>query len=33
MQDLATSQQWLVVDVRCRLPLPAWDGVHQMCDP
>ncbi|WP_328394213.1 FAD-dependent monooxygenase [Streptomyces sp. NBC_00390] len=33
MQDLAASQQWLVVDVRCRLPLPAWDGVHQLCDP
>jgi 3-(3-hydroxy-phenyl)propionate hydroxylase len=33
MQDLATPQQWLVVDVRCRLPLPAWDGVHQICDP
>ncbi|MFF3468292.1 bifunctional 3-(3-hydroxy-phenyl)propionate/3-hydroxycinnamic acid hydroxylase [Streptomyces sp. NPDC002619] len=33
MQDLATAQQWLVVDVRCRRPLPAWDGVHQVCDP
>ncbi|MFD9284495.1 bifunctional 3-(3-hydroxy-phenyl)propionate/3-hydroxycinnamic acid hydroxylase [Streptomyces mirabilis] len=33
MQDLATAQQWLVVDIRCRLPLPAWDGVHQICDP
>ncbi|CCK26122.1 3-(3-hydroxyphenyl)propionate hydroxylase [Streptomyces davaonensis JCM 4913] len=33
MQDLAASQQWLVVDVRCRPPLPAWDGVHQICDP
>ncbi|MFD9124675.1 bifunctional 3-(3-hydroxy-phenyl)propionate/3-hydroxycinnamic acid hydroxylase [Kitasatospora sp. NPDC059571] len=33
MQDLANSQQWLVVDIRCRLPLPAWDGVHQICDP
>jgi 3-(3-hydroxy-phenyl)propionate hydroxylase len=33
MQDLAAAQQWLVVDVRCRLPLPAWDGVHQICDP
>ncbi|MFD1658909.1 bifunctional 3-(3-hydroxy-phenyl)propionate/3-hydroxycinnamic acid hydroxylase [Streptomyces caeni] len=33
MQDLAAPQQWLVVDVRCRLPLPAWDGVHQICDP
>ncbi|MET8538191.1 bifunctional 3-(3-hydroxy-phenyl)propionate/3-hydroxycinnamic acid hydroxylase [Streptomyces sp. NPDC005065] len=33
MQDLATDQQWLVVDIRCRLPLPAWDGVHQICDP
>ncbi|MGW3248002.1 bifunctional 3-(3-hydroxy-phenyl)propionate/3-hydroxycinnamic acid hydroxylase MhpA [Streptomyces sp. NPDC001070] len=33
MRDLATPQQWLVVDVRCRLPLPAWDGVHQICDP
>ena len=33
MQDLAAAQQWLVVDIRCRLPLPAWDGVHQVCDP
>ncbi|MEW1910017.1 bifunctional 3-(3-hydroxy-phenyl)propionate/3-hydroxycinnamic acid hydroxylase [Kitasatospora sp. NPDC085895] len=33
MQDLAHPQQWLVVDIRCRLPLPAWDGVHQICDP
>ncbi|MER5473130.1 bifunctional 3-(3-hydroxy-phenyl)propionate/3-hydroxycinnamic acid hydroxylase [Streptomyces sp. NPDC002935] len=33
MQDLARPQQWLVVDVRCSLPLPAWDGVHQICDP
>ncbi|MFF5185778.1 bifunctional 3-(3-hydroxy-phenyl)propionate/3-hydroxycinnamic acid hydroxylase [Streptomyces sp. NPDC000345] len=33
MQDLAAPQQWLVVDIRCRLPLPAWDGVHQICDP
>ncbi|MGI8332140.1 bifunctional 3-(3-hydroxy-phenyl)propionate/3-hydroxycinnamic acid hydroxylase [Actinomadura scrupuli] len=33
MQDLATAQQWLVVDIRCRLPPPAWDGVHQVCDP
>ncbi|MEU2631204.1 FAD-dependent monooxygenase, partial [Kitasatospora sp. NPDC007106] len=30
MQDLANPQQWLVVDIRCRLPLPAWDGVHQI---
>ncbi|MER5446973.1 FAD-dependent monooxygenase [Streptomyces sp. NPDC002766] len=33
MQDLAPPQQWLVVDIRCRVPLPAWDGVHQICDP
>ncbi|MFE1442724.1 bifunctional 3-(3-hydroxy-phenyl)propionate/3-hydroxycinnamic acid hydroxylase [Streptomyces sp. NPDC058739] len=33
MQDLASQQQWLVVDIRCRVPLPAWDGVHQICDP
>ncbi|MEU6653715.1 bifunctional 3-(3-hydroxy-phenyl)propionate/3-hydroxycinnamic acid hydroxylase [Streptomyces sp. NPDC046900] len=33
MQDLATAHQWLVVDIRCRRPLPAWDGVHQICDP
>ncbi|MGW7526216.1 bifunctional 3-(3-hydroxy-phenyl)propionate/3-hydroxycinnamic acid hydroxylase MhpA [Streptomyces sp. NPDC054783] len=33
MQDLAIAQQWLVVDVRCRRPLPVWDGVHQVCDP
>ncbi|MHB9856738.1 bifunctional 3-(3-hydroxy-phenyl)propionate/3-hydroxycinnamic acid hydroxylase MhpA [Streptomyces sp. YIM S03343] len=33
MRNLADAQQWLVVDIRCRLPLPAWDGVHQICDP
>lgn len=30
MQDIAAAQQWLVVDVRCRLTLPAWDGVHSI---
>ncbi|GGV22210.1 3-(3-hydroxyphenyl)propionate hydroxylase [Streptomyces filipinensis] len=33
LHDLAAPQRWLVVDIRCRLPLPAWDGVHQICDP
>ncbi|MEU0000831.1 MULTISPECIES: bifunctional 3-(3-hydroxy-phenyl)propionate/3-hydroxycinnamic acid hydroxylase MhpA [Streptomyces] len=30
---LGEPQRWLVVDVRCRVELPAWDGVHQVCDP
>ncbi|WP_052852174.1 bifunctional 3-(3-hydroxy-phenyl)propionate/3-hydroxycinnamic acid hydroxylase [Streptomyces avicenniae] len=32
-RDLGGAQRWLVVDVRCARPLPAWDGVHQICDP
>ncbi|MFE4262096.1 bifunctional 3-(3-hydroxy-phenyl)propionate/3-hydroxycinnamic acid hydroxylase [Streptomyces sp. NPDC056883] len=32
-QVLGTPQHWFVVDVRCPVPLPAWDGVHQVCDP
>ncbi|MFE4176593.1 bifunctional 3-(3-hydroxy-phenyl)propionate/3-hydroxycinnamic acid hydroxylase [Streptomyces sp. NPDC056909] len=32
-QTLGKPQHWLVVDVRCPVPLPAWDGVHQVCDP
>ncbi|MER5258114.1 bifunctional 3-(3-hydroxy-phenyl)propionate/3-hydroxycinnamic acid hydroxylase [Streptomyces sp. NPDC002855] len=32
-QVLGRPQDWLVVDVRCPVPLPAWDGVHQVCDP
>ncbi|MBO1332599.1 bifunctional 3-(3-hydroxy-phenyl)propionate/3-hydroxycinnamic acid hydroxylase [Streptomyces sp. VRA16 Mangrove soil] len=30
---LGAPQRWLVVDVRCPVELPAWDGVHQVCDP
>ncbi|MFJ2162903.1 bifunctional 3-(3-hydroxy-phenyl)propionate/3-hydroxycinnamic acid hydroxylase [Streptomyces sp. NPDC087856] len=30
---LGRPQHWLVVDVRCPVPLPAWEGVHQVCDP
>lgn len=32
-QDLRSTERWLVVDVRCAVPLDAWDGVHQVCDP
>ncbi|MFE6456623.1 bifunctional 3-(3-hydroxy-phenyl)propionate/3-hydroxycinnamic acid hydroxylase [Streptomyces cinereoruber] len=32
-QVLGEPQHWFVVDVRCPLPLPAWEGVHQVCDP
>jgi 3-(3-hydroxy-phenyl)propionate hydroxylase len=32
-QDLRSSERWLVLDVRCRQPLRAWQGVHQVCDP
>ena len=32
-QVLSNPQHWFVVDVRCPVPLPAWEGVHQVCDP
>ncbi|MEU3512776.1 FAD-dependent monooxygenase [Streptomyces longwoodensis] len=32
-QILGDPQHWFVVDVRCSVPLPAWEGVHQVCDP
>ena len=32
-RELGPAQPWLVVDVRCRLPLDVWDGVQQVCDP
>ncbi|HEY0487323.1 MAG TPA: bifunctional 3-(3-hydroxy-phenyl)propionate/3-hydroxycinnamic acid hydroxylase [Mycobacteriales bacterium] len=32
-RDLGFRERWLVVDARCRPPLDAWDGVHQVCDP
>lgn len=32
-RDLHATERWLVVDVRCPVPLGAWDGVHQVCDP
>ncbi|MGW7067141.1 bifunctional 3-(3-hydroxy-phenyl)propionate/3-hydroxycinnamic acid hydroxylase MhpA [Streptomyces sp. NPDC054855] len=32
-QVLGKPQNWFVVDVRCPTPLPAWEGVHQVCDP
>lgn len=32
-RDLRATERWLVVDVRCPVPLEAWDGVHQVCDP
>ena len=32
-RDLRFTERWLVVDVRCALPVPAWEGVHQVCGP
>jgi 3-(3-hydroxy-phenyl)propionate hydroxylase len=32
-EDLGFEEPWLVVDARCRTPLGAWEGVHQVCDP
>lgn len=32
-QDLRFTERWLVVDARSQVALPAWDGVHQVCDP
>ncbi|GAA3625013.1 bifunctional 3-(3-hydroxy-phenyl)propionate/3-hydroxycinnamic acid hydroxylase [Nonomuraea rosea] len=33
MRDLRFAERWLVVDVRCAVPLQIWDGIHQVCDP
>jgi 3-(3-hydroxy-phenyl)propionate hydroxylase len=32
-QELGRAERWFVVDVRCPVPLDAWEGVHQVCDP
>lgn len=32
-QDLRSTERWLVVDVRCPVPLGHWEGVHQVCSP
>ena len=32
-QELGRPDRWFVVDVRCPVPLGAWEGVHQVCDP
>jgi 3-(3-hydroxy-phenyl)propionate hydroxylase len=32
LRDLGFRQQWLVVDVHTAAPLPAYDGVQQVCD-
>ena len=32
-QDLRSTERWLVVDVRCRVPLGHWEGAHQVCSP
>jgi 3-(3-hydroxy-phenyl)propionate hydroxylase len=33
LEDLGFEERWLVVDVRCEVQLPVWDGVEQVCDP
>jgi 3-(3-hydroxy-phenyl)propionate hydroxylase len=33
LEDLGFEERWLVLDVRCAVPLPVWDGVEQVCDP
>jgi 3-(3-hydroxy-phenyl)propionate hydroxylase len=33
LEDLGFTERWLVLDVRCAVPLPVWDGVEQVCDP
>ena len=32
-QDLRATERWLVVDVRCPVPLGHWEGVQQVCSP
>jgi 3-(3-hydroxy-phenyl)propionate hydroxylase len=32
-EDLGFEERWLVLDLRCSVPLPVWDGVEQVCDP
>jgi 3-(3-hydroxy-phenyl)propionate hydroxylase len=31
--DLGFTERWLVLDLRCAVELPIWDGVEQVCDP
>jgi 3-(3-hydroxy-phenyl)propionate hydroxylase len=33
LEDLGFEERWLVLDLRCTLALPVWDGVEQICDP
>jgi 3-(3-hydroxy-phenyl)propionate hydroxylase len=33
LRDLHFEERWQVVDLRSRVPLPLWGGVHQLCDP
>lgn len=33
LEDLGFEERWLVLDLRCRVRLPVWDGVEQVCDP
>lgn len=33
LRDLRFTERWLVLDARCRPPVPNWGGVDQICDP
>ncbi len=33
LEDLGFEERWLVLDLRCAVPLEVWDGVEQVCDP
>ena len=33
MEDLGSTERWLVADIRVEGGLDTWDGVEQVCDP